>query len=153
MGVKIKKEPQTKAIISTDEDLRSKLTLAVPAMGIILMAVMGTYASSPIVAGNTKAVTVFWAIAAVGVIYAFCMYGWKLTADAKGLRIVKIGGERTVLYDNIKRVEVTKIGGELAWYTIIKKNDRKFVRMYPVMTNCGALLERLKKLGIKIVEV
>ena len=152
MGVKIKKETQAKAIVSTEEDLKSKLTLAIPAMGIILLAVMGTYASSPIVAGNAKAQAVFWAIAAVGAVYAFCMYGWKLTADSKGLRVVRIGGERTVLYANIKRVEVTKIGGEIAWYTIIKTNDRKFVRMYPVMTNCGALLERLRKLGIKIVE-
>lgn len=152
MGAKIKKEQPVKAVVSTDEDLKSKLTLAVPAMGIILMAVMGTYASSPVVAGNAKAVAVFWAIAAVGVVYAFCMYGWKLTADAKGLRVVRIGGERSVLYGDIKKVEVTKIGGELAWYTIIKKNDRKFVRMYPIMTNCGALLERLRKLGIKVVE-
>ena len=152
MGAKIKKEQPVKAVISTEEDLKSKLTLAIPAMGIILMAVMGTYASSPLVAGNAKAVMAFWAIGAVGVVYAFCMYGWKLTADAKGLRVVRIGGERSVLYGDIKKVEVTKIGGEIAWYTIFKKNDRKFVRMYPVMTNCGALLERLRKLGIKVVE-
>ena len=155
MGVKIKKEPQVKATVSTEEDLKSRLTLAVPCMGIILMAVMGTYASSPIIAGNTKAVTVFWAIAAVGAIYSFCMYMWKLTAGPKGITVRSlVSGERTVLYDNIKKVEVKKMSnGDIFSYTIIKKNDRKFVRMYPVMTNCGALLERLKRLGVKIVEV
>lgn len=153
MGVKIKKEAKGKVTVSTEEDLVSKLTLAVPSMGLILMAVMGTYASSPIVAGNSAAVTVLWAIAALGVAYSFCMYMWKLTAGPKGITVRALpGGERTILYDNIKRVEVKKINGEIAWYTLIKKNDRKFLRMYPVMTNCRALLERLGRLGIKIVE-
>lgn len=55
-------------------------------------------------------------------------------------------------YEYIKRVEVTKISGEIAWFTVIAKNERKFLRMYRVMTNCVELLERLKKLGIKVVE-
>ena len=152
MGAKIKKETQVKAIVSTEEAIRCKWTLAVPAMGIILLAVMGTYASSPIVAGNANAIAAFWAIGALGALYAFCMYGWKLTADTKGLRLVKIGGEKSVLYSDIKKVEVTKIGSEIAWYVIINKNDRKFVKVYPVMSNCGALLERLRKLGIKVIE-
>lgn len=154
MGVKIKKEPQVKTIVSTEEDLKSRLTLAVPCMGIILMAVMGTYASSPLIAGNTKAVTVFWAIAAVGVVYSFCMYMWKLTAGPKGITVRSmVSGERTILYDNIKRVEVKKMAnGDILCYTLIRKNDKKFLRMYPVMTNCGALLERLRRLGVKIVE-
>lgn len=154
MGVKIKKEVPKKVTISAEEDLKSRLTLAVPCMGVILMAVMGTYASSPVIAGNAKAVTIFWALAAVGVIYSFCMYMWKATAGQKGITVRSlISGERTILYDNIKKVEVKKINEDILYYTVIRKNDRKFLRMYPVMTNCGAMLERLRKLGVKIVEI
>ena len=40
MAAKIKKE--VKATVSTDADILSKYTLAIPAMGIIVMATMGT---------------------------------------------------------------------------------------------------------------
>ena len=83
MAAKIKKE--VKATVSTDADILSKYTLAIPAMGIIVMATMGTYASSPVVAANRKALMIFVAIALVGVIYAFGTYIWRLKADAKGL--------------------------------------------------------------------
>ncbi|MBQ7795477.1 MAG: hypothetical protein IJ374_02810 [Lachnospiraceae bacterium] len=153
MGAKIKKEPKKTAIISKDEDIKSKLTTAVPCMGVILMAAMGTYASSPVVAQNSTAVTAFWVIGAIGVAYAFCTYMWRLTAGPKGITVRALPrGERMIPYEYIKRVEVTKISGEIAWFTVIAKNERKFLRMYRVMTNCVELLERLKKLGIKVVE-
>lgn len=153
MGVKIKKETPKKMIISTEEEIKSRYTLAVPCMGIILMAVMITYANSPLVAGNSKAVAVFWAIGAIGVLFSFCFYMWKTTAGERGITVRSlIKGERTLTYDNIKKVEVKKIGDDIFYFDIIKKNDRRFLRMYLVMTNSGAILERLRKLGIKIVE-
>lgn len=153
MGVKIKKEAPKNAIVSTEEDIKSRYTLAVPCMGLILMAVMVTYANSPLVSGNASAIAAFWAIGAVGVLFSFCFYMWKATAGAKGITVRSLTkGERTLTYDNIKKVEVKRIGEDIFYFDIIKKNDRRFLRMYLVMTNCGAILERLRKLGIKIVE-
>ena len=97
---------------------------------------------------------IFVAIALVGVIYAFGTYIWRLKADAKGIsehHLLK--GDRTVYYDNIKRVEIHKIAGTFLYYSLILKNDKTFVRVYPVMTNSIEILERLRKLGIKVVEM
>lgn len=152
MAAKIKKE--VKATVSTDADILSKYTLAIPAMGIIVLATMGTYASSPVVAANRKALLIFVAIALLGVVYAFGTYIWRLKADARGIsehHLLK--GDRTVYYDNIKRVEIHKIAGTFLYYSLILKNDKTFVRVYPVMTNSIEILERLRKLGIKIVEL
>lgn len=152
MAAKIKKE--VKATVSSDADILSKYTLAVPSMGIIVLATMGTYASSPVVAANKKALIIFVAIALLGVIYAFGTYIWRLKADAKGIsehHLLK--GDRTVYYDNIKRVEIHKLAGTFLYYSLILKNDKTFVRVTPLMTNSVEILERLRKLGIKIVEM
>ncbi len=152
MAAKIKKE--VKATVSTDADILSKYTLAIPSMGVIVLATMGTYATSPIVAGNKNAVIAFVALAILGVLFAFATYIWRLKADARGVsehHILK--GDRTVYYDNIKRVEIHKIAGTFLYYSLILKNDKTFVRVYPVMTNSIEILERLRKLGIKIVEM
>ncbi len=152
MAAKIKKE--VKATVSTDADILSKYTLAIPSMGIIVLATMGTYASSPLVAANRSALIAFIAIALLGVVFAFATYIWRLKADAKGISEHSLRkGDRTVYYDNIKKVEVHKIGGTFLYYSLILKNDKTFVRVYPVMTNSIEILERLRKLGIKIVEM
>lgn len=154
MGVKIKKEAPKNVIVSTEEDIKSRYTLAVPCMGLILMAVMVTYANSPLVSGNANAIAAFWAIGALGVLFSFCFYMWKTTVGAKGITVRSLTkGERTLTYDNIKKVEVKRIGEDIFYFDIIKKNDRRFLRMYLVMTNCSAILERLKKLGIKVLEI
>ena len=101
MAAKLKKE--VKMTVSNDADILSKYTLAVPSMGIIVLATMGTYASSPLVAANRKALLIFVGLAILGVIYAFGTYIWRLKADAKGIsehHLLK--GDRTVYYDNIK---------------------------------------------------
>ncbi|MBR5267482.1 MAG: hypothetical protein IKU20_04745 [Lachnospiraceae bacterium] len=152
MAAKIKKE--VKMTVSNDADILSKYTLAIPSMGVIVLATMGTYASSPLVAANRTALMIFVGLAILGVIYAFGTYIWRLKADAKGIsehHLLK--GDRTVYYDNIKCVELHKIGGTFLYYSLILKNGKAFVRVYPVMTNSIEILERLKKLGIKINEM
>lgn len=142
-----------KATVSAEPELMAKFTLAVPSMGLIMMAVMGTYMSSPLVSANRNASMVFLALAALGVFFAFCTYVWRLTAGEKGITVNAVpGGERKILYGDIKRIEVHKLNDIILSYSLIRKNDRVFARVYPVMTNCGALLERLRRLGIKIVE-
>lgn len=152
MGVKVKK--QVKAVVSAEPDLQSKYTLAVPSMGLIVMATMGTYATGPLAAGNKNAMIVFVALAILGVAFSFCTYMWKATADARGIKVHSIlKGERVLFYSNMKKVEVRKMNDTIISYTIINIENKRFLKMYLVMTNCGALLERLRKLGIKIVEV
>lgn len=151
MGMKVKKE--AKMTVSAEPELQAKFTLAVPSMGLIIMATMGTYMSSPLVASNRKASMVFLALAVLGVFFAFCTYVWRLTAGEKGVTVNAVpGGERKILYDDIKRVEVRRLNGIILSCSLIRKNDKVFVRVYPVMTNCGAFLERLRRLGVKIVE-
>ncbi len=150
MAAKIKKE--VKATVSTDADILSKYTLAIPSMGIIVLATMGTYASSPLVAANRNALMIFVAMAILGVVFAFGTYIWRLKADAKGIsehHLLK--GDRTVYYDNIKRVEIHKIAGTFLYYSLILKNDKTFVRVYPGMAYSVEILRGLRKLGIKIV--
>lgn len=152
MAAKIKKEVKT--TVSTDADILSKYTPVVPCMGIIVLATMGTYASSPIVSANRNALIAFVSIAILGVLFAFAKYIWRLKADAKGISEHSLlKGDRTVYYDKIKRVEIHKISGTFLYYSLILKNDKTFVRVYPVMTNSVEILERLRKLGIKIVEM
>ena len=154
MGAKIKKEAPKKTIISTEEKLFCKYTLAVPCMGLILMAVMGTYAGSPLLAGNTKAIAIFVGLAAIGVLFAFNMYLWRLIADQRGLtRHGVLLGEKSIPYDHIKCVEVKKYNEDVIYYNIIAKNGRKFMRVTALVVSYNVLLERLKKLGIKVVEI
>ena len=153
MGVKVKKEVPKKVIVSTDENIVSKLTMAVPCMGIIMMAAMGTYASSPMVSGNKKALITFIVLAGLGMVYTYAMYMWRAVVGQKDITVrAFLRGERTIPYNAIKRVEVKNLGGDLFYFDVIHISDRRFVRMYLVMTNCKAVLERLRKLGIKIVE-
>ena len=151
MGAKLKKE--TKMTISKEEKLISRLTLAIPAMGVIVMATMGTYISSPLIAGNQKAVIAFSALAVLGVVFSFCAYCWQLKADEKGVTVHTVFGDKTVFYDNIKKIEIHLIAGTFTSYSLKLKNDKTFVKVYPVMTNSIELLERLKRLGIKVVEI
>ena len=152
MAAKIKKE--VKATVSTDPDILSKYTLAVPSMGLIVMATMGTYVSSPVVAGNRNAVIAFVTLAILGVVFAFGAYIWRLKLDARGVSVHSLlKGDRTVFYDNIKRVELHRIGDTFLYYSLILKNDRSFVKVNPLMTQSVEILERLKKLGIKVVEM
>ena len=152
MAAKIKKE--VKATVSTDADLHSKLTLAVPCLGVVFMAAMGTYASSPVVSANKTALYAFLCLAGLGAFWAVCTYMWKVTAGPKTIEVHPlIGTGRTTTYDLIKKVEVRNAGSAFMSYSLIHKNGRVFLRMYPFMTNCAAFLERLRKLGVKIVEV
>ena len=154
MAAKIKKETPKKTITCNEEKLFCKFTLAVPCMGLILMAVMGTYAGSPLLAGNVKAITIFMVMAAFGVMFALNMYLWRLIAEQRGLvRKAIIGGERSILYDHIKRIEIKKYKEDVIYYNIIAQNERKYMCVTALVVNYMVLLERLKKLGIKVVEI
>ncbi len=152
MAAKIKKE--VKATVSAEADLHSKLTLAVPCLGIIFMAAMGTYATSPMVSANKNALYAFLCLAGLGAFWTVCTYMWKMTAGSKSITVrTIIRGERTTSYDLIKKVEVHKSGDMILYYALQHKNGKVFLKMYPFMTNCIEFLERLRRLGIKIVEV
>ena len=151
MGAKIKKE--VKLTTSKEEKLISRLTPAIPVMGLIVMATMGTYISSPLVKGNNKALIIFAAVALLGLLFAFSTYCWQLKADEKGVTVHTVFGDKTVFYDNIKKVEIHLVAGTFSSYSLKLKNDKDFVKVYPIMTNSIQLLERLKRLGIKVVEM
>ncbi len=151
MATKIKKE--VKATVSADPELRSKYTMTVPAMGIIVIATMGTYMSSPAISSNGNAMAALLFVLALGGAFSICTYMWRMKADAKGITVFSIfKGERTVYYDSIKRIEIHKISTTFTSYALILKNDKAFVKINPLMTNSIPLLERLQKLGIKVVE-
>ncbi len=152
MAAKIVKETK-KTIASTESNLKIKYTLAVPALGILEMATMVTYAGSPLIAANPKAFMTFLALAFIGVVFAAVTYFWNVTADTKGVTVrTVLSGERTILYGNIKRVEVSRPGSVFTSYAIIRQNGKVFLRVNLAMANGMKLLERLKKLGVKVVE-
>lgn len=151
MGVKVKKE--VKKTVNTEEAILSKFALVIPSMGLIFLATMGTYLSAPAIQANAKVSMVFMALMALGAIFALFTYMWRMKLGEKGVSVMPfLRGERTLFYDAIKKVEVHRIGDIVIYYSIIRKNDRVFARVYCYMTNCGEMLERLRKLGVKIVE-
>ncbi len=152
MAVKIKKDVKT--TVSTDPDIKTKYTLAVPCVGLVIAATMGTYVTSPLISGNRNALYVFVALAGLGCLFAAATYIWTMTADSKGVKVhTLLSGDRVILYDKIKKVEVSRWKGGFVSYKIIRMNDKVFVNAKPMMTHNGEMLERFKKLGVKIVEV
>lgn len=153
MGIKIKKElkPQQRL---TPIDV--KYLFAVPLIGVVnIFTMMSFYFKMP-AEGMLGAKIFYVFFALVGAGFAYWGFMWKLTSDNKKITIrPAFGAKKEFNYDAIKKMEVhrKKKNNNLSYYTLNDENGNIIVKIYPIMNNSGELMERLKRLGVKMEEI
>ena len=138
MGIKIKKElkPQQKLT-----PLDVKYLFAVPLIGIVDIFTMISFYNKLPAEGMLGAKIFYIFFALVGAGFAYWGFMWKLTSDSKKLTVrPAFGTKKELKYDALKVIKVHR------------KKRNILVKIYPIMNNSGELMERLKRLGVKIEE-
>ncbi len=153
MGVKIKKEVKAPQRM---KHLEVKYNVAVPLLGIANTASMIYYLFvTPAEVGmGWRVMFVLSALAGIG--FAYWGFNWKIISDSKQITIKPLfGAVKNVNYSDIKQIEVhkKKYSDHVSFYLIQGESGQTFVKVYSLMTNCGELLTRLDRLGIKLIEV
>lgn len=153
MGMKIKKaeQPQLRNL----PVLKVRYTMAVPLIGIVDILTMGSFFMNPATDGMIAAKVFFVVFALVGV--GFTVWGlfWKLTVDGKRIRVRPVFGKtRELPFSDLASVEIhkKKRNGSLVYYELFDVRGESIVKVYPLMKDSATLLERMKRLGIKIGE-
>ena len=154
MGIKIKKDvkPQLQKL----PELKIRYTLAVPLVGLADVMTMGSFYMNPVTDGNLFLKVFFVVFGLVGIGFAAWGLLWRTTADGKKIQVRPvIGKTRTVPFSDLKKAVLhkRKKNGSLVYYELIDKNNASIVKLYPLMKESGALLERLKRLKYEIDEV
>ncbi len=151
--MKIKKD--VKPQIQNLPALKVKYTLVVPLMGIVDTLTMVSFYRNSATDGNFFAKAFFIVFAVVGAVFAYWGFMWKVTADGKTVRIRPVfSASRTVPLGDLKKAVVykKKKRDSHICYALVDVRGEEFVKIYPIMKESSALLERLKRLGIKIEE-
>ena len=153
MGIKIKKElkPQQKLV-----PLDVKYLLAVPLIGVVDIFTMLSFYNKMPAEGMMGAKIFYIFFALVGAGFAYWGFRWKITSDNKQLTIrPAFGRQKEVKYGEVKKVEIhrKKRNNSLSYYTLHDESGEILLKVYPIMSNSGELLERLKRLGIKLEEL
>lgn len=154
MGIKIKKEKKPQAVKLTL--LNVKYTLAVPLIGLIDIMTMISFYMNPATDGNMFAKGFYIFFALVGAGFAYWAFMWKLTSDNKRIIVSPVfGAKKEAAYSDIKKVEIhkKKRNKVMVHYSLHGADGKEIVKVYPIMKNCGELLERLKRMEIKIQEL
>lgn len=135
--------------------LKIKYTLVVPLMGIVDMLTMLSFYRNPATDGNLFAKAFFIVIAVVGVVFAYWGFMWKVTVDGKTIKVrPAFSASKTVPFGDLKKAVVykKKKRDSHICYALIDVRGEEIVKIYPLMKDSSTLLERLKRLGIKIEE-
>lgn len=151
--MKIKKDvkPQLQKL----PPIKLKYNFVVPFMGVIDMMTMISFYMNPVTDGRWFLKIFFLFFAAVGLIFAYWGFVWKVTADGKRIRVrPAFGRAREVPFAELKKAIVHKKAknGSLIFYQLMDRDDKEIVKIYPLMRESGLFLERLKRLGIPIQE-
>lgn len=154
MGNKIKKfeKPKHRYL----PQLNVRYSLVVPLVGLADVLTMASFYVNPATDGNIALKSFFVICALVGVGFTYWGIMWKITADNTKIRIrPAFRAPREVPYTEIRQVEVhkKKRNKALVHFSLLGRGREEFARVYPLMKNSGDLLERLKMLEVKIVEV
>lgn len=154
MGMKIKKfdKPQERKMTP----LKVQYIFAVPLLGIVNIFTMISFFRNPSTDGMIGAKIFFIVCALIGAAFAVWSWFWKVISDSKGITVNPVFGRTKVLtYDKIKKIEVhkKKKRDSMTSYSIIGTDDKIFVRIYPMMSNSGDLLNRLSQMKIKVEEL
>lgn len=153
MGIKIKKEekPQLQKL----PRLKLKYTLAVPLIGLLDVLTMGSFFLNPATNGMPVMKGFFVICALIGAGFACWGLMWKTTVDGKRITVQPVlGAKKEVPFSDLKKAVVykRKKNGSLICYELIDVRGDAIVKIYPLMKDSGELLERLKRLGIKLEE-
>lgn len=135
--------------------LRIRYSIVVPFMGLIDMMTMISFLMNPVTEGRLFLKVFFVFFAVVGLLFMYWGLVWTTTADGKRIRVrPAFGRAREIALSELKKVVVHKKAksGSMVYYVLLDKNDKEFVKIYPLMRDCGMLLERLKRLRIPIQE-
>lgn len=135
--------------------LKIKYNIVVPFMGLADALTMMSFFFNDVTDGNLFMKGFFAFFAAVGLGFTYWGLMWKITADGKQIRVrPAFGRSRTMDMGELKRVTVHKKekSGSLIYYELIRNDDTGFVKVYPLMRESSALLERMKRLGIPVTE-
>lgn len=151
--MKIKKDvkPQLQKL----PPIKLKYNFVVPFMGVIDMMTMVSFYMNPVTEGRLFLKIFFLFFAAVGLIFAYWGFVWKITADGKRIRVrPAFGRAHEVPFADLKKAIVHKKAknDSLIFYQLIDRNEKEIVKIYPLMRESGLFLERLKRLGIPIQE-
>ncbi len=136
--------------------LRIRYAAMVPIIGIVDMLTMLSFFMNPVNADRHILRTFFLFFAIVGLGFAIWGILWHTTVDGKSIRVRPIiGKKKTVPFANLKKAVIhrRKRGDSIVYYNLIDKNDDEIVKIYPIMKNSGALIERLRRLAIPVDEV
>jgi len=135
--------------------LKVQYIFAVPLLGIVNILTMISFFRNPATDGMIGAKVFFVVCALIGAGFAVWSWFWKVVSDSKGIVLNPVfGSKKALTYDKIKKIEVhkKKKRDSMTSYSIIGMDDKIFVRIYPMMSNSGDLLNRLCQMNIKVDE-
>ena len=154
MGIKIKKD--TKPRLEDLPVLKIRYTLAIPLIGIVDILTMGSFYANPVTDGHLM-LKIFYVInALIGGTFAYWGLRWKTTVEGKNSRVRRVfraAMELRFRYKKMAVVHKKKKNGSLSYYTLIDSKGQEIVKLYPTMKDSSLLLERLKRLRVRIEEV
>ena len=151
--MKIKKDnrPQLEKLPA----MKIKYNLVVPMIGLVDFLTMVSFMVNPANRGNLFLTVFFGFFAIVGAIFAYWGLMWKITADGKNIKVhPAFGSARSIPFADLKKAVVHKKdkSNSLVFYELIDVRGKQLVKIYPLMKQSGAFLERLKRLNIPIEE-
>lgn len=94
--------------------------------------------------------------ALIGGTFAYWGLRWKTTVDGKKIRVrPAFSAAKELPFTEIKKAVLhkKKKNGSLMYYTLIDSKGQEIVKLYPTMKDSAMLLERLKRLKVRIEEV
>ena len=148
MGIKIKKDTMPR--------LKIRYTMAIPLIGIVDILTMGSFYANPVTDGHIM-LKIFYVInALIGGTFAYWGLRWKTTVDGKKIRVrPAFSAAKELPFTEIKKAVLhkKKKNGSLMYYTLIDSKGQEIVKLYPTMKDSAMLLERLKRLKVRIEEV
>lgn len=153
MGIKIKKDgkPQLQKLPT----LNIRYTLAVPFMGVVDILTMGSFFMNPATDGMPVLKAFFVVCALIGAGFTYWGLVWKTTVDGKKIKVRPVfGASREVPFSELKKVVLhnRKRNGAFVYYELLDGHGEEIVKIYPLMKDSSVLLERMKRLGIKMEE-
>ena len=153
MGIKIKKNEGSQ--LEKLPVITLRYSLVVPLMGIVDMLTMASFYMNPAAEGRPALKGFYVVCALIGVVFAVWGLLWKTSVDGKRIRVRPVfGASRNVPFSDLKTVVIhkKKKSGAFSYYELLDKNGGGIVKVYPLMKDSSLLLERFKRLGIRIEE-
>lgn len=152
--MKIKKD--TRPQLSRLPRLILRYHLMVPAVGLLDALTMAGFFMNPVSEGRWGLKVFYLVCGLAGIGFALWAFLWRASVDGKWILVRPIAGRaKDVPFSDLKKAVIhkKKRNGALVYYQLIDRHDEEIVKIYPIMSESAALLERLKRLGIPVEEI